>query len=50
VCEHCSVVAAVTGQKELWNVLLNVSVTVLWYFVLWVHIFVLKLFVVDDIH
>ena len=28
VCERCSVVAAVTGQKELWNGLLNVSVTV----------------------
>jgi hypothetical protein len=28
VCNHCSAVAAVTGQKELWNGLLNVSVTV----------------------
>jgi len=28
VCEHFSVVPAVTGEKELWNGLLNVSVTV----------------------
>jgi hypothetical protein len=28
VCERCLVVTAVTGQKELWNGLLNVSVTV----------------------